>query len=72
MQGRAGLDRAEQGEVSAGEWEQLLLCDTLYQPKTHWFKFPSRYSIGLPRYGLNKNSLTNLSKGCNSKYNKTV
>ena len=48
---RAGQDwieqSKEQGEVLAGEWEQLLLCDTLYQPKTHWFKFSSRYSIGL-------------------------
>ena len=45
----------------------VFICDTQYQPYTHCFKFPSTYFMELPSYDLNKSSLINLSKGCNSK-----
>ena len=50
----------------------IFICDTLYQPNTHCFKFASRYSIGTPSYGLHKNSFGNLAKGCISNSEKTV
>ena len=36
------------------------------QPTNQCFKFSSRYSIGLPSYGFNKNSHRHLSNRCNS------
>ena len=59
MQGRArgGFGR----EVRA----IFFICNTLYQTNSHCLNV-SRYSIGLPCYGLHKNSLRK-SKGCNSK-----
>ena len=53
-------------EMLAGMGEIIFIWDTLYQPNTHCFTFSSRYSIEQPTYSLHKNSLRNLSKGCNS------
>ena len=63
--------RAGQWEVLAreGEGAIIFICDTLYQPNTHCFKFSSRYSIRLFCYGLHKNSLRNLSEGCTPQKN---
>ena len=51
--------RSRKGEVLAGEWEQL------FSYVTHCINlinialdFSSRYSIGLPSYGLHKNNLS--------------
>ena len=51
------------GGKQEGRAAIIFICDTLNQPNC--FKFSPTYSIGLPSYGLHKNSLRNLSKGCN-------
>ena len=62
-QGRAGQGRAGQGRCLS----IFVICDTLYKPNTRCFTVFSRYSIGLPSYGLHKNDRRNLAKICNSK-----
>ena len=55
------------GAGQGGCLEHVFSYVTLYQSNTHCSKFSSRFSIRLPGYGLRKNSLRHLAKGCNSK-----
>ena len=55
--GGGGGGMAGQGEVLAGEWEQLFSYVKHYIPNTYCFMFSRGYSIGLPIYGLHKNSI---------------
>ena len=60
----AGQGYRARGLVGGGVRAINHITDILYYPyHTHCFKVSSRYSIGLPCYGLHKKSLRNLSKG---------
>ena len=69
--GRTGQARVTgQGEGIGGAVGAILfICDTLYLPNIRCYRFLSKYMhfIRLPGYGLHKNSLRILSKGCDSK-----
>ena len=58
---RLGQCRAGES-VGRGVGAIIFICVIEYQPNTHCFKFPSRYSIGLPSYGLRKSSLKNYQR----------